>query len=228
MKSKELSNEFNLGSFLCLILFTLALLQVYSIISDNTQIAFILMLISFIIYVLNNIYLNLNNNSSVFNEYLEDMSAFFAFAISSIIFALYHFNSSLLILSLVFFYSLASLLALGRNWILGTKNSVGFPIALNGLFLPLIYFFNLLYLDNIYPSIFLLYFLIVGFLSISHINFLGHYTEKEIYQINEETNLKNNTNENKINTNENENIINSKNEDKIISNSNEIYKINFD
>ena len=64
--------------------------------------------------------------------------------------------------------------------VLHLKNSCGWPIALNGLFFPIMYYFYEFYLGSAGNSIFIIYYLIIAFLSVSKINFLG--TNKNIIE----------------------------------------------
>lgn len=135
--------------------------------------AFLVMMFSFIVYVANNVCINIFRNASIFNEYLEDSSAFIAFAMTSIVFG-FLFYKDIVSLATVFFFAICTLLSMSRNWILHFKNSKGWPLALNGLVFPLIYFIYVFYLKSPGDSIFLVYYVVIGFLAISNYNFLGY------------------------------------------------------
>lgn len=168
---------FDYGSLLPLIQFILGVYILFLIINQDNSMAFLIMLAAFVIYIINNIIINIKEGTTVFNEYLEDMSSFLTFNITIVVFGTVFFKDDLLVLTVLFFFSICQLLAIARNWVLGVKNSKGWPIPLNGLFFPLTYFIYLFYLQGPGDSIFLLYYVIVAVLSVSEYNFLG-YEEK--------------------------------------------------
>ena len=171
--------HFDYGSFLPLFIFILGFYTIYLFILKDFSQGFFVMLLAFIIYVINNTIINLSGFTTVFNEYLEDMATFLSFGISSIIFGLVFYGEDPVILGIVLFYAICLVLALSRNWIMRLKNSVGFPIPLNGLFFPLIFYIFSIYLKDPGNSIFLIYYFLVAGLSVSHINFLGYNESKE-------------------------------------------------
>ncbi|MCA9486570.1 hypothetical protein H6501_02035 [Candidatus Woesearchaeota archaeon] len=166
-------DHFNLASFLPLLIFLLGIYTIYLFIVGFTTMAFLVMMFSFIVYVANNVCINIFRNASIFNEYLEDSSAFIAFAMTSIVFG-FLFYKDIVSLATVFFFAICTLLSMSRNWILHFKNSKGWPLALNGLVFPLIYFIYVFYLKSPGDSIFLVYYVVIGFLAISNYNFLGY------------------------------------------------------
>lgn len=137
------------------------------------------MIMGFILYVINNVLINVRGYTTVFNEYLEDMSALIAFGVTTIIFGVIFFQEEFITLALVFFYGVCVILGLARNWIVRLKNSMGWPLPLTGLFFPFLYYIYSIYLQSHADSIFLLYYLLVGIFSISRHNFLGYDETKE-------------------------------------------------
>jgi len=164
----------NLGSFLPLFIFIIGIYINYLFINSEFSQGVFAMMLVFVIYVTNNIIININKSSSVFNEYLEDIASFTAFGISEVIFGLMFFKENYIVLSITIFYSVTLVLALARNWILQLKNSLGWPIALNGVFFPLIYYIYLFYLGDQADSIFILFFILIGVLLVSTYNFVGY------------------------------------------------------
>jgi len=137
----------------------------------------IMMVVAFVLYVANNIVLNIKQNATVFNEYLEDLGLFMAFGVTTMFFGLFFYKDSVAVMMVVFFYAIAMVLGLARNWVLKYKNSVGWPVPLNGIFFPLLYFFYQIYLQSPGNSIFIFYFIIIGILSLSRYNFLGDHSK---------------------------------------------------
>jgi len=174
MSKNHFEKNFDYGSFLPMFLFIVGVYSMYSILNGLSSQGIFIMLFAFLIYVGNNVLINFTGFTTLFNEYLEDMSAFFTFAGVPISFGLVFFKGDLILLIPIFFYAICVVLAMARNWVLKLKNSVGFPIALNGVFFPFIYYFYLFYLDSMGASVFVFYYLIVGFYSISQYNFLGY------------------------------------------------------
>ncbi len=166
--------HFDLGSFLPLLLFIIGIYTIYLFSIKNYGFACFMLVLSFFIYVLNNITINIRGHSSVFNEYLEDMAVFTAFILSTIVFGVVYYENEALIFGIIIFYAMCFILALARNWVLRKKNSLGFPAALNGVFFPLLYYIYSFYLGSPANSIFLIYYVVVGMLSVSTINFLGY------------------------------------------------------
>lgn len=170
--------NFDYGSFLPLFLFIFGFYTIFNLINNNFPIAFFSLLVSFIIYVGNNIYINYTQITTVFNEYLEDMASFLAFGVSIVVFGLVFYKNNNLILMIVLFYSICLVLSMARNWVMKLKNSIGFPISLNGLFFPIFFYVYKFYLQESGSSIFIFYFILVGFLTISNYNFLGYSEER--------------------------------------------------
>jgi len=174
MHRKNFDKHFDYGSFLPLLLFIFGIYILFLFLIGKYSQGFFTMLISFVIYITNNIIINIKGFATVFNEYLEDMAVFLTFGINTIIFGLIFYKNSLLVLTIVFFYATSLVLALSRNWVLKFKNSLGWPIALNGIFFPLIYYIYEFYLKGPGDSIFIVIYIVVAFLSTSSFNFLGY------------------------------------------------------
>lgn len=146
----------------------------YLFLNENFSQGMIAMLFSFLIYVINNIIINARGHNSIFNEYLEDLGVYLTFVLTTIIYGVHYYKDNILTLGVLMFYSMCFVLALGRNWVSHLKNSTGFPPALNGIFFPLLYFVYIFYLGDTGSSVFLFYYVIVGILSVSSVNFLGY------------------------------------------------------
>ena len=171
---RDLEKQFDYGSILPFLLSILGLYSIFLLINNYISQAFFVVMIGFLVYVINNIIINVTGFSTVFNEYLEDFGSFLTFGLTSIIFGFVFYKGDTLVLILTFVYAISQLLSLARDWILKVKNSLGWPIALNGIFFPLIYYFYLLYLKEPGDSIFIIYYIIISLLSVSKINFLGY------------------------------------------------------
>ncbi len=171
--------NFDYGSFLPLFLFIIGFYTIFNFVNENFSVGFFALIVSFIIYVGNNIYINYTKFTTVFNEYLEDMAAFVAFGVTIVIYGLIFFKEDSFILMIVLFYGMCLVLSMARNWVMKLKNSVGFPIALNGLFFPIFYYIYKFYLGSSGGSIFIFYFILAGFFTISNYNFLGYSEEKK-------------------------------------------------
>jgi len=157
-----------------MLIFLIGVFTIYLISNQLTSQGIFLLLIALGLYVINNILKKFFQFENDFNRYLEDFSFFVTFSLTITIYGILFYGSSYLFLSIIIFYSICSLLSSARNSILNLKHSMGWPIMLNGLFFPVFYYFYEFYLGDNGESIFLFYFLIVAFLSISKINFLGN------------------------------------------------------
>lgn len=189
MSNNSFEENFDYGSFFPLLLFIVGLYSIYLLILNKFSQAFFTMMISLIIYIANNIIINVTGFSTVFNEYLEDMGSFTAFGITTIVFGLMFYKNEKYILFVVFFYAICLLLGLARNWISKLKYSLGWPIILNGVFFPLLYYLYIFYLQGPGYSIFIFYYIIIGILSISRFNFLGYSEDNSEYINIQETNI---------------------------------------
>ncbi len=179
----QFEKHFDYGSILPTILFISGIYTIYLFINEFYSAGFFSIIFSFFIYVVNNIILNVKGFSTVFNEYLEDIASFTSFTITTIIFGMKYFNGDEMILGMIIFYSICQILSLARNWISKTKNSQGWPLALNGIFFPFIYYLYIVFLKGFGEAVFILYFIIVGMLSISQHNFLGYEESKEKIEV---------------------------------------------
>lgn len=173
MEAGILSKNFNYRSFLPMILFIFGIYILFLLLTQKESQAIFVMMLSFVVFIGNNILTNVKGTPSIFNEYLEDLAIFFTFGISTIIFGFNFYKDNLLIIAIITFYSMTILLGMARSWILGMKNSIGWPLGLNGIFFPIFYYIYEFYLQGPGDSIFLFFYIIVGFLSVSHYNFLS-------------------------------------------------------
>ncbi|MDA3855719.1 MAG: hypothetical protein PF569_05645 [Candidatus Woesearchaeota archaeon] len=166
--------HFDYGSFLPLFLFILGIYTLYLFLIEDFASGVMVMVISFAVYVLNNILINFYGFTTVFNEYLEDIAVYLVFGLTTIVFGLLFYQGDLLVLVVLFFYAISLVLNLARNWILKLKNSMGWPISLNGIFFPIVFYIYRFYLGNPGDSIFLIFYIAVTLMAISHHNFLGY------------------------------------------------------
>jgi hypothetical protein len=179
MSKNHFQNYFDYGSLLPSLLFIFGMYSVFLFIQKNYSIGFFVILFCFIIYIANNLIINYKGFSTIFNEYLEDTAAFVAFSLSTIVFGLQFFDNNPVLLGVLLFYALAQFLFLARNWVLKVKNSCGWPLPLNGIFFPFFYYIYLFYMQGFGEATFFIYYVVVGFLSLSHKNFLGYEEEKK-------------------------------------------------
>ena len=175
--------NFDYGSILPLLLFISAIYTFYLFLNQFYSAGFISIIGSFVIYIINNAIINMNGFSTVFNEYLEDTAAFMAFTLSTLVFGLLYFPEDEIILGVVIFYGICQVLAMTRNWIASTKNSQGWPIVLNGIFFPFIYYLYIVFFRGFGEAIFIVYFIVVAMLSISNHNFIGYLESKEKVEV---------------------------------------------
>ena len=172
--------HFNYGSFLPVVLFILGIYVCFLFVIDKYSQGIFVMLISFVVYVLNNLINNLKENTTYFNEYLEDMGVFLTFGIAPTIFGLNFYEQDFIILLVVFFYAISQVLGLARNHVSKDKNTKGWPAPLNGLFFPFIFYVYIFYLQEMGNSIFIFYYILIGVLSVSEYNFLGYKRDSEL------------------------------------------------
>lgn len=182
MAINEFTKYFDLGSLLPTFLFLSGFTTLYLFSIQSYSYGFIFLMISFVIYVINNILINYLGYATIFNEYLEDIASYVAFSLSSIVFGLLYFQESYFMVFVVFFYALSEVLSLSRNWVSRVKNSRGWPIALNGIFFPFSYYLVTVVIQGFAEAIFLVYYISVAMFSISDKNFLGY--QEEIYEDN--------------------------------------------
>lgn len=179
--SGKMKTLFDNGSLIPLLLLILAFFISYQFIIDEFGTGFFAMVIALILYIGDNILLQSSDQEeTLFNNNLEKMVEFMTFGITSIIFgfSFYKDSSSLIVIILIGFFSISTMLSMARNWTLKVKNSLGWPIPFNGLFLPLVYYIYKFYIGNPGNSLFLFYFAIVGMLSASNYNFIGNLDKK--------------------------------------------------
>ncbi len=172
--------HFNYGSFLPVVLFILGIYVCFLFVIDKYSQGIFVMLISFVVYVLNNLINNLKENTTYFNEYLEDMGVFLTFGIAPTIFGLNFYEQDFIILLVVFFYAISQVLGLARNHVSNDKNTRGWPAPLNGLFFPFMFYLYIFYLQDMGNSIFIFYYILIGVLSVSEYNFLGYKRDSEL------------------------------------------------
>lgn len=171
--------HFNYGSILSVIIFILGIEIIILFLKNEVSLGNILMLGGIVIYILNNIILNSLNLKSHFNDFLENLAVFLTFGITTIIFGILHFENNLLLLTVIFIYAICIILSLSRNKVSHLTNSIGWPVALNGLFFPLTYYIYEFYLFDMGIAIFLLFYIIVAILMISKFDFLGSTVKEE-------------------------------------------------
>ena len=152
------------GSVLSIIIFLLGIEILLLFFKKNVSFGNLLMLLALILYVLNNVLLNQFDLKNNFNDFLENLAVFLTFGLTTVIFGILHFEDNLLILVVVFIYAVCMVLSLSRNKISHLSNSIGWPVALNGLFFPLIYYIYDFYLLDLGYAIFLLYYIVVSIL----------------------------------------------------------------
>lgn len=172
--------HFDYGSFLPVVLFILGIYVSFLFVIEKYSQGIFVMLISFVVYVLNNLINNLKENTTYFNEYLEDMGVFLTFGIAPTIFGLNFYEQDFIILLVVFFYAISQVLGLARNHVSNDKNTRGWPAPLNGLFFPFMFYIYIFYLQDMGNSIFIFYYILIGILSVSEYNFLGYKRDSEL------------------------------------------------
>jgi len=136
---------------------------------------FMAMLISAIIYLVSVLIRKSDiRPPTQFNLILENISVFMAFGIASIAFGIIFYSPaiSLSLILFVYFFAITTVLSMARNWENEARDSLGWPIAFNGVFLPLFYYMYIFYFQSPGSSIFLFYFAIAGLLSVSSYKFL--------------------------------------------------------
>ena len=186
MIEKDFEKQFDYGSLLPFLLQIIGFYSIYLMLNNLYSKSLLMVMIGFVVYVVNNIVINVTGFSTVFNEYLEDIGSFLTFGVTTIIFGFLFYKGNTYFLIVIFLYGLSLSLSLARDWILRVKNSVGWPISLNGIFFPLLYYFYILYLQNPGKTVFIFFYILITILSISEINFIGYKEEtEEDYEIEE-------------------------------------------
>lgn len=171
--ANEFVTYFNRGSFLPVILFFLGISTLLLFSINQYSYGCMVLLGGFIIYITNNVVVNRRGFSTEFNEYLEELASYLTFSITTIVFGFVYFQANTTMIIIISLYAISQFLAFSRNWILHRKNSMGWPIALNGIFFPLSYYLVTVVVQGFDTGIFLLYYLIITILSISDKNFIG-------------------------------------------------------
>lgn len=131
------------------------------------------MLASLVVYIFSNIIFKVYDSQNDFNDFLENIAIVTTFGLTTIIYGILIYKDNVLILFVLLVYAMSIALSTTRNQILHLKNTQGLPVALNGLFFPLLYYFYSFYLGKGAQSVFVAYYIVVSILSISHINFIG-------------------------------------------------------
>lgn len=179
MSRSTFHNNFGYGSFLPLVLIILGNYIILLLLNERSEQAIFVMLISFATYIINNIFVNYYEMHNNFDEFLENIAVFLNFGVSTVVLGILKFSEEMMVLTIILFYSVCICLSLARNKISELKNSNGWPIALNGLFFPLIFFFNEFYLGDVGNAIFIIFYITISILSVSSYNFLGHPDNKD-------------------------------------------------
>ncbi len=184
----SLTTLYNISSSIPLLLFIISLFILHQFIIEEFSYGFIAMFLALIIQTMYLMIKDLQHtNQSNFNKYLTNISELITFGICPIIFGLIFFKGaeSIFIISSLILFAIFTILWAVRNWALDMKNSVGWSISFNGLFMPIIYYIYLYHLYGSDSSVFLLYFLTVGVLGIWNYNFLSNIKDKEKYYLEE-------------------------------------------
>ena len=166
-------NEINIATLLSLVFFLFGLVSIYGIANNIYSISMLSLLLGFIFYFLLLCFQKIYRKTSQFNDYLENLGSFFLFCLTPIFFGLVSFKDNFLIIFVLFFFSFTALFSQGRNLVSNCRNTIGFPLPLNGIFFPIFYYTNLYFLGQQETSTFFIYYLVFGFLALSKINFIG-------------------------------------------------------
>lgn len=164
--------NFSFGSILYILLFILGNYILYLLLNNQVSFGIFLMLIAFLFYLNNNVLVNVYNMKNSFNRFLENISVFLTFGISTLVFGYIYYKGNSYLFLIIVFYAVCLLLSLVRNISFSFENSIGWPVSLNGLFFPLFYFIYVYFFNDLQNTIFLFYYIIVGVLLVSSYNFL--------------------------------------------------------
>ncbi len=178
----KLQRNITYGSILPIVVFIAGLLVIYFFSSQLFGEGMITMLFSSFFYIIMILIRSSDvNPPTQFNLILENLSSFMTFGISSILFGVmfYSPNVELLFILFIYFFAIACILSIARNWEYDVRDALGFPIAFNGIFFPLFYYMYKFYFHQLGDSIFILYYLIAGVLIVSNYKFLW-FDEKYI------------------------------------------------
>ncbi len=171
----ELREHFNVGSFLPLFITILGTYNIFLFVNSEFSKGFFVMIFSFLVYIGNNVFLYIEDKDTEFNEFLDDLGCFLAFGVTTFVYGFINFRGDILFLCVVLLYAINITLNMARNWLLPVKNSVGWPLPLNGIFFPFFYFLSKVYLYDYDYTIFLLLYIFIALLSVSRYNFIGAY-----------------------------------------------------
>lgn len=174
MDKFDFSFHFGYGSFLPILIFLSGIYIIYLFLNNYMSLGILFLLLSLILYIFHNVINKILVLDNEFNDYLENFAVFLTFGVTTIVYGTIIFMGSNLFIALLIFYSVSMLLGVARNSILKLKNSCGWPMFLNGLFFPVIFYFYEFYLGQQGVSIFVFYYLTISFLAVSKINFLGN------------------------------------------------------
>jgi hypothetical protein len=182
MEALKLQRNISYGSILPIIVFISGLLVIYFFSSQLFAEGMITMLFSSIFYIIMVVIRSSDvNPPTQFNLILENISTFMTFGISSIMFGVMFYapNVDILFILFIYFFAIANILSVARNWEYDIREALGMPIAFNGIFFPLFFYMYRFYFNDLGDSIFLIYYVITGILTISSFKFLW-FDEKYI------------------------------------------------
>jgi hypothetical protein len=190
MEALKLQRNISYGSILPIIVFISGLLVIYFFSSQLFAEGMITMLFSSIFYIIMAVIRSTDvNPPTQFNLILENISTFMTFGISSIMFGVMFYapNVDILFIMFIYFFAIACVFSVARNWEYDIREALGMPLAFNGIFFPLFYYMFRFYFNDLGDSIFLLYYLITGILTLSNFKFLW-FDEKYIKDKNKYSN----------------------------------------
>lgn len=182
MEALKLQRNIDYGSVLPIIVFISGLLVIYFFSSSLFSEGIITMLFSSILYIVMVVIRSTDvRPPTQFNLILENISTFMTFGISTILFGIifYSPNVDILFILFIYFFAIACVLSMARNWEYDIRDSLGMPLAFNGIFFPLFYYMYRFFFNELGSSIFLIYYLVAGILTLSGYKFLW-FDEKYI------------------------------------------------
>ena len=152
-------------------------------------------LVSFVTYMIYSIYISVNKIRRQPIEILTETIAIFSvFLFPLLAYGFVLFENSIEGILLLVLFSFMQILNFVRNWAYEVHHSKGFPIALHGLFFPLIVFTSQVVAPNFEQALFVIYFIVTSMLSITPYNFIQY--QGGLFEEEEEDNKENNTNTN--------------------------------
>jgi hypothetical protein len=173
MENEQFHAHVGVQTVLPLFIFLIGCFSSLLFIIRENSLACIVMMLCFGLSLAYMLYSKYHQDESPFNGYVKDLGEFIAFGFSTLAFGFTFYDAQVLILAILFFYASCLVMGMARNWILKSKNPIGWPMMLNGIFFPLIYFFYVFYFNDPGNSIFLIYFVAVGVLAVSHFKFFS-------------------------------------------------------